>query len=181
MKVPETPTASQTVGPFFSIGLDAFLRGEAAGAGTDEDRVTVRGRVMDGDGQPVPDAVLEIWAPLNERDGVDEDGYPIGFARVATNDCGEFAFTVWRAVSQEHEGKVHAPHVAVLVFMRGLLRHLVTRMYFANEAANRKDSVLKMAPEDRRETLIAQATGQPGQFLWDIHLQGEHETVFFDV
>ena len=177
----KTPTASQTVGPFFSIGLEAFLRKDAAGMGAASDRVTVSGRVLDGDGQPVPDAVLEIWARGEGSEAAGPDGYPIGFARVATNERGEFGFTVTRPGAREVEGRVHAPHVAALVFMRGLLRHLVTRLYFAGEVANKQDPVLQLVPEERRRTLVANATGKAGTFRWDVHLQGEDETVFFEV
>lgn len=177
----ETPTASQTVGPFFSIGLDAFLRKDAAGMGTAGDRVTVSGRVWDGDGQPVPDAVLEIWAPGEGSEARGPDGYPVGFARVETNERGEFGFAVVPPQAREHHGRIHSSHVAVLVFMRGLLRHLVTRLYFTGVVANADDPVLQLVPEERRRTLIANATGEPGKLRWDVHLQGEDETVFFEV
>src|SRR5215469_7008953 len=101
-KVAETPTASQTVGPFFSIGLDSFLRKEVFANGSG-DRVTVRGRVLDGHDQPVPDAVLEIWAPGTGTDECTAEGYPVGFGRVATNDLGEFDFVVPRPPGSEHD------------------------------------------------------------------------------
>jgi len=178
----KTPTASQTVGPFFSIGLDALLHRDASLQSGPQDRVTVRGRVLDGDGQPVPDAVLEIWAPPPGREETNAAGYPIGFGRVATNDRGEFEFRASRpAARTEQNGAIQASHLAVLLFMRGLLRHLVTRLYFPDNAANDEDAVLNLLPKDRRATLIAVAApGQPGQFSWDVRLQGELETVFFD-
>jgi len=180
--VRRTPTASQTVGPFFSIGLDALLRRDAPDGNGPDDRFTVRGRLLDGDREPVPDAVLEIWAPPQGREGADALGYPIGFGRVATNARGEFEFSVSRPAARgEQGGAVEASHLLVLVFMRGLLRHLVTRLYFPDHAANAADAVLALVPEDRRATLIAEAArGASGQFSWDIHLQGDRETVFFD-
>jgi len=176
-----TPLASQTVGPFFSIGLHPFLRRDLFGGNASSEHVTVRGRVLDGDRQPVPDAVLEIWQPgeVNAR-ATGPDGYPVGFGRVATNDHGEFEFSLNKPVQSESDGVTHAPHVAVLIFMRGLLRHLVTRMYFPDEAANALDPVLQLVPEDRRITLIAKSAEEPGAVVWDIHLQSDHETVFFD-
>jgi protocatechuate 3,4-dioxygenase alpha subunit len=179
--VAETTTPSQTVGPFFSIGMDAFLRQEIAGDAGGQ-RVTVRGRVLDGDAQPVPDAVLEIWAPGAGAEKTTADGYPAGFGRIATNERGEFQFAVTSHARREQDGAVHAPHLAVVIFMRGLLRHLVTRVYFADDAANEHDPVLQLVAPDRRATLIAAALpGKPAEFSWDIHLQGENETVFFDM
>lgn len=177
----KTPTASQTVGPFFSIGLDPFLRGDLAPVAASGNGATVRGRLLDGDGRPVPDGVLEIWDPLGGSEETDSAGYPAGFGRVATNDSGEFQFRVnLHAAPRAQDGSVQAPHVVVLVFMRGLLRHLVTRLYFPGPA-NEQDAVLNLVPEERRSTLIAAAhSGKAGDFSWDIRLQGEGETVFFE-
>ena len=176
------PTASQTVGPFFSIGLDALLRRDTSHENGPQDRVTVQGRVLDGDDQPVPDAVLEIWTPRQGCEGVDAAGYPIGFARVATDNRGVFEFTASRPAARREQGAVQASHVTVLLFMRGLLRHLVTRLYFPDDSANDEDAVLSLVPKDRRATLVAAAApGDLGHFSWDIHLQGERETVFFDM
>jgi len=137
---------------------------------------------LDGHDQPVPDAVLEIWAPGTGTDECTAEGYPVGFGRVATNDLGEFDFVVPRPPGSEHDGRKHAPHLAVLVFMRGLLRHLVTRLYFPDEPANALDPVLQLVPEERRRTLIATAAPEKtAEFSWDIHLQGEQETVFYEV
>ena len=184
------PTASQTVGPFFSIGFSGMCRAEltphaAAGAG-----VTVRGRVLDGEGNPVPDAVLEIWHA--DREGKYDsrtanetrvaEGVPPGFGRVATNDEGEFRFTTSKpGALREPDGRVQAPHLAVVLFMRGLLRHLVTRIYFSDESANASDPVLNLIPPERRGTLLAAASSDDyTQFSWEIRLQGERETVFFE-
>lgn len=184
------PTASQTVGPFFSIGFSEICRAEltphaAAGAS-----VTVRGRMLDGDGRPVPDAVLEIWhadgdGNYDARSGGNRAatvGIPPGFGRVATNDEGEFQFATKKpGAVREPDGKVQAPHLAVVLFMRGLLRHLVTRIYFSGESANAQDPILDLVPAERRGTLLAVPSPDgPDEFLWDIRLQGERETVFFD-
>lgn len=186
----KVPTASQTVGPFFSIGLDGMCRAEFARHVAEGARVTVRGRVLDGDGRPVPDAVLEIWHA--DRDGKYDarraadttgvGGIPPGYGRVATNEEGEFQFTTRRpGAVREPDGKVQAPHLAVVLFMRGLLRHLVTRIYFSGESANATDPVLNLIPAERRATLLAVSSEASDEFVWDIRLQGERETVFFEV
>jgi protocatechuate 3,4-dioxygenase, alpha subunit len=185
----KVPTASQTVGPFFSIGLAGMCRAEFAPHMASGARVTVRGRVIDGDGRPVPDAVLEIWhaagdgnyGARSEADKNAAGGIPPGFGRIATNDEGEFRFTTRRpGAIREPDGKVQAPHLAVVLFMRGLLRHLVTRIYFSGERANAADPVLQLVPAERRATLLALSSDVPDEFVWDIRLQGERETVFFE-
>jgi protocatechuate 3,4-dioxygenase alpha subunit len=185
------PTASQTVGPFFSIGLSALCCENIACGGLSGDRVTIRGRILDGDGEPVPDAVLEIWQTQDagenfaqgERKTESLENVPLGFGRIATNERGEFQFaTIKPAERRDPDGLVQAPHLAVVLFMRGLLRHLVTRIYFAGEAANEQDAVLKLVPAERRETLLARPSGNSeNELRWDIHLQGERETVFFEL
>lgn len=186
------PTPSQTVGPFFSIGLSELCR-ENIECGAQGKRVTIRGRILDGDGEPVPDAVLEIWQPRSvelkqaKSEAVEHHSgkIPVGFGRIATNDLGEFHFgTKKPATRRDAQDLVHAPHFVVLVLMRGLLKPLVTRMYFPDEAANSEDHVLNLVPSDRRATLIANAvpasTAGENELRWDIHLQGERETVFFE-
>jgi protocatechuate 3,4-dioxygenase alpha subunit len=188
MSGPTTP--SQTVGPFFSIGFSWLERNDLTEGATGGTRVTIRGRVLDGKGQPVPDAVLEIWqADANGRYAHPEDaGDPVGannffgFGRVSVNDQGEFRFTTIKPGRVPGpDGKPQAPHLEVSVFMRGLLRRLVTRIYFPGEQANDADAVLGLVPAHRRHTLVAQpSTSEPETLVWDVHLQGEHETVFFD-
>jgi len=185
------PTSSQTVGPFFSIGLgrlcneDIFAR-EAAG-----ERIAVEGRVIDGDGMPVPDAVLEIWG-ANARgvypgDGSGGEGSSgtadfRGFGRVATNEHGQFRFVSVRPGSaSDTDWREQAPHLLVSIFMRGLLTRLATRMYFPNEPRNADDLVLSLVPAERRDTLMAKpADSDTGLFEWNVVLQGPGETVFFE-
>jgi protocatechuate 3,4-dioxygenase alpha subunit len=179
----EVPTASQTVGPFFSIGLERHYLPDMLPAIEGEARFTVRGRVLDGDGEPVPDAVLEIWRPGSDKgkEGFDPASqFPNGFVRVATDAQGLFRFTALKPVVDDSRRSENAPHFAVLIFMRGLLRHLVTRFYFPGEPGNESDALLRLVPAERRETLIArQSVDGLDHLVWDIHLQGERETVFF--
>jgi len=182
------PTPSQTVGPFFSIGLSALYRETIACEPGEGKCVLIRGQVFDGDGQPVPDAVLEIWQACEAARGDCDQGpsargekIPPGFARIATNQRGEFQFNTVRPAPRRDEDGLHAPHLAVVVLMRGLLRHLLTRVYFAGEATNREDAVLNLVPPERQQTLLAEpANERASELSWDIHLQGELETVFFE-
>jgi len=184
------PTASQTVGPFFSIGLCPHNPNNLVPADVEGGSVvvTIRGRVVDGDGQGVPDAILEIWRAdgsgkyAGSEDGCNASGVPTGFARIPTNERGEFAFqTLKPGQIIGKDGELHAPHLAVLIFMRGLLRHLVTRIYFPQEGANEKDQVLKAVLSERRETLIAAPIdAKKNELEWNVLLQGEAETVFFE-
>jgi protocatechuate 3,4-dioxygenase alpha subunit len=189
MNGPSTP--SQTVGPFFSIGFSWLERRDLTQGVTGGKRVAIRGRVLDGEGQPVPDAVLEIWQadadgryahPEDAGDLVTAKGF-LGFGRISTNDQGEFHFTTIKPGSVPGpEGKPQAPHLEVSVFMRGLLRRLVTRVYFPDEAANEADAVLGLVPAERRHTLIARRSADGTETLvWDVHLQGDKETAFFDL
>ena len=179
-------TGSQTVGPFFRIGMAQLFREEIALEGVAGERVTIHGRVLDGDGHGVPDAQIEVWqADAAGRYFDPESGEAAfsGFGRVPTNERGEFRFTTIKpGCVAGPDAALQAPHLVVLVFMRGLLRHLVTRIYFAGEAANASDSILALVPAERRETLIAQRESSGvATFAWNIRLQGDDETVFFDV
>ena len=152
------PTPSQTVGPFFGFALP-FADGADAARG---DGVRVEGQLLDGAGDPVPDGLLEVWSGDQ-------------FARCRTDAEGAFHFTV--AKPKAAQG---APHLNVTVFARGLLRHLATRMYFPDEAAaNASDPVLSRVEPERRGTLIAEMAGAVLHF--DVRLQGDRETLFFDV
>jgi len=181
------PTASQTAGPYFHIGL-SWLGAEAlAPPGATGERVTISGRVLDGDGKPVDDAVLEVWRadaegryphPDDPRGG---GGAGLqGFGRVPTGKDGAFRFTtIVPGRVPGPGGRLQAPHLAVSVFMRGLLRHLVTRVYFPGEACA-ADPVLELVEPARRCTLIARPGAGPAALEWSVVLQGESETVFFD-
>src|SRR5690242_12800245 len=154
-------TPSQTVGPFFSFGLTTRLWNELVPA-SDPRGVEIVGSVLDGDGGPVPDAMIELWAPA------------LGFGRCGSDAVGSYSF---RAAKPEAlEGQ--APHLDVLVFARGLLKPVLTRMYFPDEAeANAADPVLAALPEEERATLTASPEG--GALRFDIHLQGDRQTTFF--
>ncbi|HUY94360.1 MAG TPA: protocatechuate 3,4-dioxygenase subunit alpha [Terracidiphilus sp.] len=169
------PASSQTVGPFFRIGLESLMNCAPA---IDSAAVTIHGRVLDRDGAPVSDAMLEFWS--SACDGtLSSDAYPQGFRRVGTDLDGAFTVTSSRPkpIAME-DGSVQAPHLLVLVFARGLLRHVITRVNFDGETANAADPVLLSVPAARRNTLIARREGTD-LFRWDVILQGNDETVFF--
>ncbi|MGY2085881.1 protocatechuate 3,4-dioxygenase subunit alpha [Blastococcus sp. SYSU DS0539] len=181
-------TPSATVGPYLAIGLTWPDGAWAAAEGTDGG-VWIRGRVLDGAGDVVLDAMVEIWqadpdggfpSPEDPRGASSHPGFR-GFARAQTLS-GEFAvFTVKPGRVPDGQGGLQAPHVDVSVFARGLLDRVVTRIYFADEAeANAEDVVLRALPDDAaRSTLLA--TPADDGYRFDIHLQGERETVFFAV
>ena len=181
------PTASQTVGPFLRIGLTPMFVTEIAGPDVPGERITLRGRVLDGDGKPVNDALIEVWQanaagryahPDDTQEKPLTPGFQ-GFGRSPTDDDGVFHFTTIKpGATPGPDGLMQAPHLAVTVFMRGLLRQLVTRVYFPGDPANATDPVLRLVPEERRATLIARPAAD-GALEWDIHLQGPDETVFF--
>lgn len=182
-------TPSQTVGPFFSIGLEPLKTENLATPEVSGERVTILGRVLDGDGNPVPDAILEIWqANAHGKYAHPEDSQnkPVesifsGYGRVPTDDSGEFRFTTVKpGAVPGPDGKVQAPHLAVSVFMRGLLNRLVTRIYFPDESANEQDFVLGLVEPARRASLIARQGNKTNELEWNVILQGANETVFFD-
>ena len=183
------PTPSQTVGPFFGLGFDSLYNGKIALDALAGEWITITGRVLDGDGQAVPDAVIEIWqadaegryAHPEDRPNTQQQSGFLGFLRVPTNDTGEFRFvTVKPGRVPGPDGKLQAPHLAISVFMRGLLKRLVTRMYFPDEAGNAEDFVLNLVEPARRETLIARKSSDRKCLQWNVILQGKDETVFFD-
>jgi protocatechuate 3,4-dioxygenase, alpha subunit len=184
-------TPSQTVGPFFSIGCDRLNATDLAEQGVSGERIEITGRVIDGDGNGVPDAMLEIWQansagkyahPEDPQDKATETGFQ-GFGRIPTNSNGAFWFaTIKPGTVPGPDGRQQAPHIVVSVFMRGLLRRLVTRIYFPDEAANDQDFVLNFVEPARRGTLIAKGvSGESNKLEWNVILQGEKETVFFDI
>ena len=180
-------SASQTVGPYFKIGLSWLYRSDIAAEARSGESVRIRGRVLDGDGLPVPDAFLEIWqADSQGRFATTPEGASnaqaelLGFARVPVDALGAYELRTIKPgrVPGYASGSFQAPHLSIAVFMRGLLKPVRTRLYFPDEPANAQDPVLLSVPEARRATLIARAT--PDNVLeWDVHIQGEHETVFF--
>jgi len=173
-------TTSQTVGPYLHIGLTWLIIEKLAAARVPGERISIEGRVVDGDGKPVNDALVEIWqADSRGRYGTKSFR---GFGRSATDAQGKFHFqTVKPGRVPGLAGKLQAPHIAVNIFMRGQLKQLVTRIYFPGEASNAKDPVLALVPADRRATLVAKkVTGKAGALKWDVFLQGRDETVFFD-
>jgi len=180
-------TASQTVGPYYEIGLSPLYRAEIAPDARSGESVRIRGRVLDGDGAPVPDAFLEIWQAdtagrfaTTPEGALDPQAEFVGFARVPVDAQGAFELRTWKPgrVPARAPGKLQAPHLSVALFMRGLLKPVHTRLYFPGEPANAEDPVLLSVPEARRATLIARAARQ-NVLEWDVHIQGEHETVFF--
>jgi protocatechuate 3,4-dioxygenase, alpha subunit len=173
--VPAEPTPSQTVGPFFSFGLLAADRSELVPGGS-PGAVTLSGRVLDGEGAPVPDAMVELWQ-------ADEEGHyrpDFGWGRSGTDAEGRYAFVIRKPGRvPDDEGGLQAPHVSLLVFARGLLKPVRTRVYFPDEAANGEDRVLTALPEEQRATLIASAGN--GGLEFDVRLQGDAQTTFFAV
>jgi protocatechuate 3,4-dioxygenase alpha subunit len=182
-------TPSSTVGPYLAIGLTMADGAWAADEGT-VNGVWIRGRVFDGAGDVVPDAMVETWQadpdgrfdhPDDPRGAVARPGFR-GFGRSYTLDGGQYAIcTLKPGRLPDGEGGLQAPHVDVSVFARGLLDRVVTRIYFADETeANAGDVVLRALPDDAaRQTLLA--TPADGGYRLDIRLQGERETVFFAV
>lgn len=200
-------TPSQTVGPFFAYGLtpkgrcqwdpngeyswketvgDNLVTADATG-----ERIHIEGRILDGDGQPINDAMIEIWQAdaqgryANPRDNRARPNTAFkGFGRSATDKNGVYGFdTVKPGSVPGPNGKPQAPHIVVCIFSRGMLRQIYTRLYFSDEAGNTSDPVLALVPADRRKTLIAtkEEKGKTPFYRFDIRVQGENETVFFEI
>ena len=168
-------TPSQTVGPYLALGLPWEDGPYAAAAGA-PGAIRISGRVLDGSGDPIPDALVETWQS-SPKIGV---GFR-AFARCPSDDDGRwFVLTLRPGPVPGPAGTTQAPHLDVSVFARGMLHRVVTRIYFADEAdANATDPVLASVPPDRRETLLARLGNDGHRF--DIRIQGLDETVFFDV
>lgn len=183
-------TASQTVGPYLHIGLTWLITDNLVAPGVTGTPITLQGRITDGDGKPVNDAIVEIWQanshgryahPDDTRDLLLEPAWK-GFGRLPTDEDGRFRFTTVKPGRVPGPtGALQAPHINVTIFMRGLLKHLTTRVYFDGDTANADDAVLQAVPAARRATLLARPTSGGAQALnWDVRLQGEGETVFFE-
>jgi protocatechuate 3,4-dioxygenase alpha subunit len=207
-------TPSQTIGPFFHYALpwkggadlvhrsELGARPELIASGHDAltlaqerpppsgELIDIVGRVIDGKGDPVPDAMVEIWqanaagryeSPADLRDGIALDPNFPGFARSSTSEQGAYHFRTIRPGRITGPGNcLQAPHLALSIFGRGLLRRLATRLYFEDSEDNDGDPILCLVPAERRRTLIARCDG-PGLWRMDIVLQGARETVFFDL
>jgi protocatechuate 3,4-dioxygenase alpha subunit len=191
-KIRKTP--SQTVGPFFAFGLTAVQYGydfssvgseSLAGDETPGERISIKGRVFDGNGDVIPDAMIELWQP----DGSGKyrpipieksNNAFIGFGRLGTGTTPDHSF-VFQTIMPGATGR-SAPHINVILFMRGSLRHLYTRIYFPG-LNNESDPVFSMVEQSRRNTLVASKSQVNGriEYQFDIHMQGEKETVFFDI
>ena len=156
------------------------------------DTIRIEGRVLDGDGLPINDAMIEIWQadgqgryahPRDDR-GARPNSKFKGFGRSSTDKAGVYSFdTIKPGSVPGPDGKPQAPHIVVCIFSRGMLRQVYTRLYFADEAANAADPILALVPADRRGTLIAhkETQGDQAVYRFDIRVQGENETVFFDI
>lgn len=189
-----TPSASQTVGPFFHLGCTEHSSvGRLVTSETKGERIRITCRVLDGggdgDGAPVNDAMIEIWqANALGKYNHPEDLQPKeidpafhGFGRLATNETGACTFeTIKPGRAPGNDGSLQAAHINVSVFARGVLKRLPTRIYFAGDPAAANDPILGLVPADRRHTLLAKQD-RPGEWSFEIHLCGKNETVFFDV
>lgn len=158
-------TPSQTVGPFFTLGLSDRRLNELVDP-ANERAITIVGRVLDGEGQPVPDALLEIWQRGGGRDS--------GWGRCGTDEQGRYSFVTLRPGPVDGQ----APHLSVLVFARGLLKPVLTRLYLADQVeANADDPLLAALSPQERVTLVAIPDDEGIRF--DVHLQGQRQTTFF--
>jgi protocatechuate 3,4-dioxygenase, alpha subunit len=200
-------TPSQTVGPFFAYGLapngrcqwdpnGSYSWKETIGDNlitpdTSGQKIRIEGRITDGDGAPINDAMLEIWQadaqgryahPRDDRARPNANFK--GFGRSATDKDGNYSFdTVKPGAVAGPGGQPQAPHIVFCIFSRGMLRQIYTRLYFSDEAANAGDPILTLVPADRRGTLVAHKSmrGELPIYRFDIRVQGENETVFFDI
>lgn len=179
---------SQTIGPFFHDGLIRGGENILTTPKTQGQHIVIQGQVLDGDNHPVPDAMVEIWQadaygffnhPEDPNQSQADPNFG-GFGRAETVDDGRFTFhTIKPGIIPGEQ----TPYINVRIFARGMLVHAVTRLYFADEAGNAHNDVLNAVPAERRETLMATPEDSPGfpTYRFNIHLQGEQETVFFDL
>ena len=188
------PTPSQTVGPFFHLGMARPEWADLTAGNPAGDRIAIEGRVLDGEAAPVPDAVVEIWQanaagryshPEDRQEDKPLDPHFRGFGRAATDEQGRFRFSTVKPGPVPGRGNaLQAPHINVAVFARGLLKHLYTRIYFADEPLNAGDPLLTAIDDEavRRSLLARRADpGSPAVYGFDIVLQGENETAFLDI
>ena len=187
-------TSSQTVGPFFGPALlredaerNVLVQPETLG-----ERIRIEGRVLDGDGFAVPDAMVEIWQanshgrynhPADQGPAALDETF-LGSGRSGTDEEGNYWFeTIKPGQVPFDRARLQAPHICVTVFSRGLLNHLATRMYFEDESTSAEDPILQYVPEERRSTLLARRYEREGKIIYrfDIIMQGAGETVFFNL
>ena len=157
-------STSQTIGPYLRIGLEWMVIEDLAPQGVAGERVRIEGRIVDGEGKPVNDAAVEVWqanshgryaSPEDTQDKPVDSAFR-GYGRSLTDEAGTFRFkTIKPGRVPGPDGKLQAPHLVVTIFMRGLLKQLVTRMYFPDDTANAADPVLNLVPAERRPTLVA--------------------------
>jgi protocatechuate 3,4-dioxygenase alpha subunit len=192
---PTRPTPSQTIGPFFAYSLtaeqygynyDSILSDSLLGDRTEGEPIYITGTVVDGKGNSISDAMIELWQadaqgnyriqPILRKN----NGF-IGFGRLGTGSQAGHSFEFETLKPGPIEGQ--APHINVILFMRGSLHHLYTRIYFSDEKTNENDKLLNAIDPMRRQTLIAQrkVVNKKIEYHFDIHMQGKKETVFFDV
>jgi protocatechuate 3,4-dioxygenase alpha subunit len=183
-------TPFSTVGPFFKLLVRHQSEGAATLAAEDTrgHRITIEGTLRDGGGAPIDDGLIEIWQadaegryphPGDPRGDAADPAFA-GFGRVATGAPGTFTFeTIKPGRVPAPDGRLQAPHVLVGVMARGIMSRCWTRVYFDDEPSNGDDPILQLVPQTRRATLIAQSLGG-GRYRFDIVLQGERETVFFE-
>jgi protocatechuate 3,4-dioxygenase, alpha subunit len=184
-----TPTPSQTVGPYLHLGLtDARSISCLAGAAVKGERLSLTFHVLDEKAVSVPDAMIELWQADSEghyphQGSTHDDAAFGGFGRLATDESGSCTFETIRPGSVPGPGEtVQAPHINVSILGRGILNRLSTRAYFAGNPANNADPVLALVPENRRATLLARPDpDRTGNWIFDVRLRGDGETVFFDV
>ncbi len=185
-------TPSQTVGPFFHYGLVQGDENVLVNEHTRGERILITGRVLDGDGVALPDAMIEIWQadagghfkhPADAQSHAADENFR-GFGRADSVNAGAYFFqTIKPGRVAGREGEMQAPHINVRVFARGMLLHADTRLYFSDEPANADDALLNSIDAARRHTLIAtrvESNGLP-TYRFDIRLQGNDETVFFEI
>jgi protocatechuate 3,4-dioxygenase, alpha subunit len=159
-------TPFQTVGPYLHLGLCVGLEGQPAPTSS----VVIRGRLLDGNGAGIPDGLLEWWHPTFTT-----------MQRSMTGEDGGFLFEAFKpAAIDGPDGSLQAPHFAVRVLARGILTQYMTRLYFADDLGTAADPILKLVPEGRRQTLLAQPVSA-NEYRFDVVVQGQNETVFFDI
>lgn len=183
-------TPSQTVGPFFHFALPYPGGDTLTNDATLGERVTLEGRVTDGAGEAVADALIEIWQAnaqgrYNHPDDTQDrqlDPNFNGFGRTCTDEQGHYRFhTIKPGAVPGPDGTPQAPHIAVSVLGRGILKRMATRLYFEGDPANGADPILALIPRERKGTLIAARIDDGAAYRFDIRLQGDNETVFFDI